>query len=96
MLQFTLSLLPHIHPLCALCIQDGCIDDPGLSPGRGNPSLIHATAMAPLGRARVQWLNPDLGDHLGSERVLNPVEECYIIGLGLICLGVKWAILDFF
>jgi len=34
-------------------------------------------------------------DHLGGERVLNPVEEYYIIGLGLICLGVKWAILDF-
>lgn len=28
--------------------------------------------------------------------VLDPVEEYYIIGLGLICLEVKWEILDFF
>lgn len=54
------------------------------------------TATAPVGWPRVEWFNPDLINHLGGERVLNPVEEYYIIGLGLIYLGVKWAILDFF
>lgn len=68
-------------------------------PGRESPSLSHTTGI-------LQWHHWDKQecggliltwwDRLGGERVLNPVEENYIIGLGLICLGVKWAILDFF
>lgn len=83
----------------ALYIQAGPTDDHRLSPGRGSPSLIHTTGILQCH----QWDEEEYGgliltwwDHLGSERVLNPVEEYYIIGLGLICLGVKWTILDFF
>lgn len=40
--------------------------------------------------------NPDLAGPLWDQRVLNPMEEHCVIGLGLVCVWDRWAVLGFF